>query len=83
MATLKTTAPPTRYIDIKQAAAFMHRTEKAMYAAVARRRIPFRRDGRILRFSQQELDEFMRRLDGVSVDEAVERTLNHGLRDAG
>jgi hypothetical protein len=53
-------------------------TEGAVYAAVARRQIPFRRLGRKLVFDAVELDAYMHGLEGVDVSEAVARRLHNG-----
>jgi hypothetical protein len=53
-------------------------TEGAVYAAVARRQIPFRRLGRKLVFDAVELDAYMHGLEGVDVAEAVARRLHNG-----
>ncbi|MCX6900864.1 MAG: helix-turn-helix domain-containing protein [Verrucomicrobia bacterium] len=67
-----------RYLDVKAAAAYLGTTAGAIYAAVARRQIPFRRLGAKLVFDRQELDAYMHGLEGVDVAEAVSRTLNDG-----
>jgi hypothetical protein len=53
-------------------------TEGAVYAAVARHQIPFRRLGRKLVFDSLELDNYMHGLEGVDVAEAVARRLHKG-----
>ncbi len=53
-------------------------TEGAVYAAAARRQIPFRRQGRKLVFDAIELDAYMHGLEGVDVTEAVARRLHNG-----
>lgn len=71
------TAIPTRYLDAKGAACYLGMTVDAVYTAVQRRLIPFRRLNTKLVFDSVELDEYMRRLEGVGVDEAVAR-VQHG-----
>ena len=73
-----TTTPAGRYLDVKGAAGYLSMTEKAVYWAVARRMIPFRRLGRKLVFDAVELDNYMHALAGVNVDEAVARRLHNG-----
>jgi len=73
-----TTTPAGRYLDVKGAAGYLSMTEKAVYWAVARRMIPFRRLGRKLVFDTAELDAYMHALEGVDVTEAVGRRLHNG-----
>ncbi|MGO9246872.1 MAG: hypothetical protein ACLQDC_19115 [Verrucomicrobiia bacterium] len=63
---------------MKGAAVYLCMTEGAVYAAVARRQIPFRRLGRKLVFDAVELDAYMHGLEGVDVSEAVARRLHNG-----
>lgn len=65
-------------MDTKSAAEFLGSTVSAVRTEVARRRIPFRKKGRKLVFDTCELEEFMKRLEVVSVDEAVTRVQNNG-----
>ena len=67
-----------RYLNLKGAASYLSMTEGAVYAAVARRQIPFRRLGRKLVFDTTELDTYMHQLEGVDVNEAVARRLHNG-----
>jgi excisionase family DNA binding protein len=67
-----------RYLDVKGVAAYLSMTEAAVYAAVERRQIPFRRLGRKLVFDSVELDAYMHGLEGVDVTEAVARRLHNG-----
>jgi len=75
---LTATTTERRYLDVKGAAAYLCMTEGAVYAAVARRQIPFRRLGRKLLFDAVELDAYMHGLEGVDVSEAVARRLHNG-----
>ena len=75
---LAATTTERRYLDVKGAAAYLCMTEGAVYAAVARRQIPFRRLGRKLVFDAVELDAYMHGLEGVDVSEAVARRLHNG-----
>ncbi|MDA2928477.1 helix-turn-helix domain-containing protein [Acidobacteria bacterium AH-259-O06] len=59
-------------MDLKKAARFLDKTEKALRACVDRRTVPFRRIGSRIYFSKDELDEWWEQLEGVSVQEAVE-----------
>jgi excisionase family DNA binding protein len=65
-------------LDVKGAALYLGMTEGAVYAAVARRQIPFRRLGRKLVFDAVELDAYMHGLEGVDVAEAIARRLHNG-----
>ncbi len=73
-----TTTTARRYLDVAGAAVYLSMTEGAVYAAVARRQIPFRRLGRKLVFDAVELDAYMHGLEGVDVSEAVARRLHNG-----
>jgi excisionase family DNA binding protein len=75
---LAATTTERRYLDVKGAGAYLSMTEGAVYAAVARRQIPFRRLGRKLVFDAVELDAYMHGLEGVDVNEAVARRLHNG-----
>lgn len=75
---LAATTTERRYLDVRSAAAYLCMTEGAVYAAVARRQIPFRRLGRKLVFDAVELDAYMHGLEGVDVNEAVARRLHNG-----
>jgi len=48
-------------------------TVKAVYRLVDRRKIPFHRRGRRLLFFEDELDEFLDALPGVTPSEALAR----------
>ena len=67
-----------RYLDVPGTATYMNMTSGAVYAAVARRQIPFRRQGRKLVFDAVELDSYVHQLEGVDVNEAVARRLHNG-----
>lgn len=71
-------SPAARYLDTKSAAAYLGTTPGAIYASVARRLIPYRRFGRKVVFDKVELDAYIKALEGVSVDEAVARTMHNG-----
>jgi len=75
---LAATTTQRRYLDVKGAAVYLSMTEGAVYAAVERRQIPFRRLGRKLVFDSVELDAYMHGLEGVDVAEAVARRLHNG-----
>ena len=67
-----------RYLDVAGAAEYLCMTEGAVYVAKARKQIPFRKQGRKLVFDKVALDAYMQSLEGVDVDEAVERRLYNG-----
>jgi len=71
-------SPDRRYLDVISAATYLGTTSGAVYAAVARRQIPFRRLGRKILFDKNELDAYIKSLEGVSVEEAVARIQNRG-----
>jgi excisionase family DNA binding protein len=58
-------------LDVRAAAAFLGRTERAIRKDIERRRLPFRRHGSRILFVRSELTSFLAALDGVSVEEAV------------
>jgi len=72
--------PPRGAIDedrivgyVPQAAHWLDSTEKAVRQhKVSRRQIPFHRMGRRIFFVKSEVLDYLRRLPGVSVDEAIE-----------
>jgi hypothetical protein len=65
---------PTEWLDVTGAARLLGLTEKAVRARVARRQLPFRRLGaaRII-FNRAELIDFLDKLEGVGVGEALAR----------
>ena len=74
--------PDRRYLDVGSTATYLGTTSTAIYAAVARRQIPFRRFGRKLLFDRIELDSYIKSLKGVSVEEAVARIQDRGTTRA-
>jgi hypothetical protein len=60
-------------LGVKEAAAYLNWTEQALRARIARRQVPFRRLGSRIIFIPRELDQFLAVLEGVSVEQAVER----------
>jgi excisionase family DNA binding protein len=52
-------APPTPYLDVEQAAAYLNRPKSRMYELVAQKRVRHYRDGRALLFKHADLDEFL------------------------
>ena len=63
-------------LDVRAAAAFLGRTERAIRKDIERRRLPFRRHGARILFVRSELTTFLAALDGVSVEEAVANVRN-------
>jgi hypothetical protein len=62
-------------LNVASVAVFLGVTEKAVYAKVARRCIPFRRWGGKLIFVRRDIEEFLARLQGVQVHDALENEL--------
>ena len=58
-------------LDMLTAAQFAGWTENAMRARVERGRVPYRRDGGRIIFLRDELEDFLRGLEGVDVKEAL------------
>jgi excisionase family DNA binding protein len=63
--------PTQQYLGLQEAAAYLGRSERAMYHLVARRAVPFRRHGARLIFCRAELEEWLHGMPGVSVEEAL------------
>ena len=70
-----TSASGCRYVALREAAVYLGCTEKALRKLVERRSVPFRRAGRRLIFDLAELDDWVGRLPGVAVEEALNRGL--------
>jgi excisionase family DNA binding protein len=59
------------WIDVAGAARLLGLTEKAVRARVARRQLPYRRFGYRILFSHQQLTEWLDKLPGVGLSEAL------------
>jgi len=59
------------WLDVAGAATFFGLTPKSVCARVARRQLPFRRLGSRILFSRAELIEFLDKLGGCFVAEAI------------
>lgn len=66
-------------LDVKGAAQLLDWTEKRLRWRVARRTIPFRKDGKRVLFLREELIQFIRDLDGVRLEEAQNNLKNRNL----
>jgi hypothetical protein len=66
--------------DVASQAAAWGDTEKGIRSKVARRLIPFRQLGGRIVFLRSEMDEFVRQLPGVSLDEALANVRARGSR---
>ncbi len=66
-----------RYMTLREAAAYLSLTEKALRRRVERRQIPFTRIGRSVRFDRRALDRLMQReaVDGTGLDVRVSRSV--------
>lgn len=60
-------------LTVPQAARIAGKTERAVWADISRKKFPHRKWGRKVIILRDELETFLQRLDGVSVDEALER----------
>jgi hypothetical protein len=58
-------------MDVPSVAAYRGETEKSIRAKVARKLVPFRKQGGRVIFIKSEIDEFHRRLPGVTLEEAL------------
>lgn len=61
--------PTAAVLDVRNAAALLGMSEKALRHLVERRRIPFRRLGRKIIFLKTELDAWLGSLSGISLQE--------------
>lgn len=66
-----------KFIDVIEAAELLHLTPKALRLKVARRQVPFRRLGKLIRFYPQELEKYMSTLAGCGVAEAAAKIEEH------
>ena len=60
-------------LTVPQAAAIAGLTERAAWLAILHKKFPHRRWGRKVVILRDDLEQFLKQLNGVSVDEAVER----------
>ena len=67
-----------RLLTINEAAELLGRTPQAVYHLVARRQVPFRKNGRRLLFLENELRKFIESLPGVAIEEVWERAQRGG-----
>jgi excisionase family DNA binding protein len=65
---------PGELLDVRGAADFLGRSERALRKDVERGKIPFRRHGARVLFRRSELLNWLDALDGVTVEQAVART---------
>lgn len=63
-------------MDVCDAAAFYGCSEKALRSRVARGLIPYKKIGKRILFSREELTEFFKAQPGVSLEEALENVRN-------
>ena len=62
----------TKYLTVPEAAARLGITERAAWQRIYRGQLPHRRWGRRVIIPQDELEEFLEKLPGCSVKEALE-----------
>ena len=60
-------------LTVPQAAKIAGKTERAVWLDISRKKFPHRRWGRKVIILREELEQFLKTLDGVSVEEAIER----------
>jgi hypothetical protein len=63
--------PTGEWTDVTGASTLLGITEKSVRARVARQQLPFRRLGGLIIFNRTELGEFLDKLNGVTVGEAL------------
>ena len=61
----------TRHYTIKEVAAMMGSTEKALRGRLARGQFPYKKLGRRVLIPRNELEKFLTALPGTTADEAV------------
>jgi excisionase family DNA binding protein len=66
-----------RVFNLKEAAIYLGKTEKALYRAVERRQVPFRKWGRKYIFDRIELDKFIVGLPGITFDDVAGNKYSH------
>jgi len=66
-------ASKKKALSVKEAAGLLNQTERAIWMKIYRHQIPYRRWGKRVFILTEELEEFLKALDGVSADEAAER----------
>jgi hypothetical protein len=71
--------PAGQWTDVKGATTILGLTEKSVRARVARRQLPFRRDRGRITFNRAELVDFLAKLDGVGVGEALLNATRAGV----
>lgn len=63
--------PTESFLNIEMAAALLGMTTKALTMRVYHNQIPYHHWGKRIVLLRSEIEEFVRRLPGVSVDEAI------------
>jgi excisionase family DNA binding protein len=67
-----------KLMTVGETADMLGRTPQAIYHLIARRKIPFRKDGRRIFFIEEELQTFIEALPGIGVEELLKQ--EHGGR---
>ena len=62
-----------KLLSVEDAAAMLGRTPHVVYRLVARRKIPYRKDGRRVLFIERELRAFIEALPGVTLEDLQAR----------
>jgi excisionase family DNA binding protein len=65
-------------LSVNETAARLNLSVRATWALIYRRQIPYRRNGRRIWIFEDELHEFLEKLPGVSVEEALRRVGDRG-----
>lgn len=66
-------------LELKEATRLLGWTERKIRGRIARRTIPFRKDGKRIVFIREELLQFIRGLNGVTLGEAQRHMKARGL----
>jgi excisionase family DNA binding protein len=67
-------------LDVPGAAKLLGLTERSIRARVARHQLPFRRLGGRIIFRRAELLDFLEKLDGVGLGEALANATREGVK---
>ncbi len=62
--------PSSLLVDVKDAAQLLGCSEKSIRARIARQTIPYKKLGKRVLFVREELEQFIRALPGVTMEEA-------------
>jgi excisionase family DNA binding protein len=73
-----TSSTPAELLDVASAARLLGVSEKSIRARISRRCLPFRRLGGRVVFRRAELLDFIQKLEGCALDEALANATHGG-----